>query len=270
MNIRLSSQPLFCPASGPAEAASRAGFRFGRVGAHTSRTMMLAELETVLSTLPSDSSRDDYAVAIIEANCLRKPTNATRRLTNQRLSELYTLDPHVPVFRILRRLWDLNASSRPLLALLCSLARDPLLAATAAGVIRLPEGAEFQRSLAIATMRTFVGERLNDSTLGKVVRNTASSWSQSGHLEGRTFKVRRLVTATAVSVAFALYLAQTAGFQGDEVLRSGWIATLDCGASSALALALEAKRMGLVDLRVAGDVFELNVERIDPESFARR
>ena len=142
--------------------------------------MMFEELEAVLAAVPPAAQRADYTEAIVESNCLRKPTTSTRRLTSQRLSELYALDPEVPVFRILRRLWDLDAASHPQLALLCSIARDPLLAATASAVLPLGEGAELPRSAMRDALREVVGERLNDSTLDKVVRNAASSWSQAG------------------------------------------------------------------------------------------
>jgi hypothetical protein len=105
---------------------------------------------------------------------------------------------------------------------------------------------------------------LNDSTLEKVVRNAASSWSQSGHLVGRTFKKRLIVQGSAASAAFALYLAHAAGFRGQELLTSGWVAALDCSPSGARGLALEAKRVGLIDLRTAGDVFEAGIARLDP------
>jgi len=39
---------------------------------------------------------------------------------------------------------------------------------------------------------------------------------------------------------------------------------LDCSTSTAMELALEAKRIGLIDLRSSGDVFELNLARLDP------
>ncbi len=48
------------------------------------------------------------------------------------------------------------------------------------------------------------------------------------------------------------------------MLSTGWLKVLDCGASSALELATAAKRMGLLDLRMAGDVFDLNLDRLDP------
>src|SRR4051794_38421157 len=106
---------------------SQPGFRLGDKGTHTSRTMMLEELESVLAAVPPAGKRADYTEAIVESNCLRKPTTSTRRLTSQRLSELYALDPEVPIFRVLRRLWDLDPAGHPQLALLCSTARDPLL-----------------------------------------------------------------------------------------------------------------------------------------------
>ena len=55
-----------------------------------------------------DASRADYVAAIVEHNCLGKPTSATRVLSAQRLSELYALDPDVPLFRIMRNLWRLD------------------------------------------------------------------------------------------------------------------------------------------------------------------
>ena len=117
-----------------------------------------------------------------------------------------------------------------------------------------------------SAIRAFVGTRLNDSTLEKVCRNAASSWSQSGHLEGRTFKKRRAVNAPAATAAFAIYLAHAAGFRGADIFSCAWFRVLDCDPSRARHLALDAKRIGLLDLRMAGDVVELNLSRLDPYS----
>lgn len=252
------------PTNGPRARAEEVGFRFGAIGTHTSRTMMLAELETVLDAAPKATKRADYAAAIIEGNCLSKATAATRRLSNQRLGELYGLDPDLPLFRVLRRLWSLDLDGRPLLALLAAIARDPLLSATCSAVIPLPPSGELQREPMKAALRASVGERLNESILEKVCRNAASSWTQSGHLEGRTFKKRCQVRATPAAAAFALYLAYAAGYRGSDLFSSGWLQLLDCDPGQARQLALEAKRIGLIDLRMAADVIELNIARLDP------
>ena len=254
----------FWPSAGANEAASSAGFRFGDKGTHTSRTLMLAELTATLASTVPTARRDDYAKAIIDGNCTAKPTGSTRRLTNQRLGELYALDPSVPMFRILRNLWNLDEGGRPLLALLGALARDPLLRATAPALLALAPGGELQRDPIRESLRATVGERLNEATLGKVVRNASSSWTQSGHLSGRTHKTRRSVRGTPASLAYALYLGYTVGFRGEDLLASGWVGVLDCSLASARDLALDAKRQGLIDLRIAGDVWDLRLERLDP------
>ena len=230
---------------------------------------MLTELTAVLAGIPGEANRGDYAAAIVSGNCLAKTTSATRRLTNQRLGELYALDPACVIFRVLRQLWPRDEAGRPLLALLAALARDPLLRVTAPPVVLLPAGVELPRASISTALRDVVGERFNDAVLDKVVRNAASSWAQAGHLQGRTFKIRHRVQATPSAVAFALYLGHLAGFRSEELLTSGWSAAVDCSPTSARSLALEAKRIGLVDLRGAGDVFEVGFERLD-RAAARR
>jgi hypothetical protein len=226
--------------------------------------MMLEELTAVLAAAPDVQSREDYATAIVDDNCLGKATAATRRLTNQRLGELYGLDPRMPLFRVLRRLWTIDKPGRPLLALQCAVARDPLLAATVEPVLTLEPRSELQRDTIRAALREAVAERLSEATLGKVIRNVASSWEQAGHLVGRTFKKRAAVRATPGSVAFGLYLGHAVGFRGALLFATGWISLLDSTPASARDLALEAKRIGLIDLRIAGEVVDLVLDRLDP------
>ncbi|MBI1919698.1 MAG: hypothetical protein HYS23_01315 [Geobacter sp.] len=252
------------PTTVTVDDAERAGFRFGAKGTHTSRTMMFDELSTVLASVGGESRRQDYASAIVDDNCLSKPTSSTRRLTNQRLGELYGLDPSIPLFRVFRRLWDLDDAGRRQLALLCAVARDPLLASTVSPILSLNDGAEFLRDPVKAALRDVVGDRLNDEILDKVVRNIASSWSQAGHLEGRTFKKRRLVNPTPATTAFALYLGYQVGFRSADLFASGWMRLLDCAPPQARDMAVEAKRLGLIDLRMSGDVVEINLSRLNP------
>ena len=240
------------------------GFRFGDRGTHTSRTMMLDELHTTLATVPPHAVRTRYVEAIVEDNCLGKPTSSTRVLSAQRLSELYALDPDVPLFRLMRNLWGLDERGRPLLALLMALARDPLLAATAPSVLGLKNGEEFARGPMRQALRNAVGTRLSDDTVDKVARNAASSWSQAGHLTGRTFKVRRHVQPTFATVAMALLLAYTCGGRGEALLNSDWLKAIDCQPLRARELAIEAKRHGLIDLRMVSAVIEIDFDRMDP------
>lgn len=240
------------------------GFRRGDVGTHTSRTIMLTELTALFDAVPAAATAGDITVAIRHANCLGKATTSTRRLTHQRLTELYALDPQVPIYRVLRRLWALDPPARPLLAVTVAVGRDPLLAASAAAVVPLPAGVEFTRGPMKEAIRTATGDRLSDAILDKVVRNAASSWTQSGHLAGRTIKTRQKVKATPTTVALALYLAHAAGFRGPQVFAGAWTKLLDADAGVIRNLAMDAKRAGLIDIRAAGDVIDASFDRLNP------
>jgi hypothetical protein len=149
------------------------GFRFGSKGTHTSRTMMLDELSILLRACDPQATRADYANALVEDNCLGKHTLSTRRLSLQRLSELYALDPAVPLFRLLRQFWNIDEKGQAQLALLVAIARDPLLRATCPVVISMSPGEEIARQRFTDAIRDAVDGRLNDATLDKVVRPTS-------------------------------------------------------------------------------------------------
>ena len=156
---RMSSMFLSSAGQDASESTIRAGFRFGNRGAHTSRTIMLAEVADLFAAVEPGAAYADYRAAVADENVLGKPTIATRRSTCQRLRELYALDPRVPIFRVLRRLWRVDVPGRPLLAMLCALARDPLLRATAPAVLALPVGSELVRSRFLDGIRQAVGIR---------------------------------------------------------------------------------------------------------------
>ena len=239
-----------------------AGFRWGQKGTHTSRTIMLDELRSVLGNCPPDATRDEYLSAIHEDNCLGKRTAATRRLSSQRLSELYALDPEVPLFRVMRRCWYADRDGQPILALLFALARDPLLRVTATSVLRMRPGEELARQQMTDALNRAVGSRLSEATLDKVVRNAASSWTQSGHLEGCGRKVRQTVTATPATTAFALLLGYVAGKRGAALFESLWAQVLDAPAGQLMQVAMDARRLGFLDMSQSGGVIEVAFSRL--------
>lgn len=234
------------------------GFRSGDRGTHTSRTIMLDEFSNLLDAVSAEASREDYADAVVAYNCLGKRTTATRRLSLQRLTELYALKPQVILFRVLRDLWGRNETSRPLLALLLALARDPLLRATATAVVRTPYGHEFARQSMKDALANAVGDRLNEATLDKVVRNASSSWTQSGHLRGRGRKTRQKVEATPAATAFALLLGYAVGRRGGLLFEAPWAAVLDASPGHLVDVAVDAKRLGLLDLKQSGSMIDVS------------
>jgi hypothetical protein len=239
-----------------------AGFRWGRKGTHTSRTIMLDELRAVLASCRPGASRDDYLTAIHMDNCLGKRTGATRKLSSQRLSELYALDPKVPLFRIMRRCWYADRHGQAILALLLALARDPLLRASAPTVLRMRPGEELARQQMTDAFNRAVGSRLNEGTLDKVVRNAASSWTQSGHLRGRGRKVRQSVTPTVATTAYALLLGYLTGTRGAALFETLWAQVLDAPAGELVHLAMDARRQGFLDMSQSGGIIDVAFSRL--------
>lgn len=234
------------------------GFRSGDRGTHTSRTIMLDELSHLLDAFPGEASREDYADAVMGDNCLGKRTVATRKLSLQRLTELYGLDARVILFRVLRDFWSRHETSRPLLALLLALARDPLLRATARAVIGTPLGHEFARQSMKDALTDAVKGRLNEATIDKVMRNALSSWTQSGHLEGRSRKVRQRVETMPVATTYALLMGFAIGRRGRLLFEAPWTAVLDAGPDELIDVAVDAKRLGLLDLKQSGSMIDVS------------
>lgn len=245
------------------------GFRFGDIGAHISRTIMLQDIEHLFQYCDSSSSREQYNNAIIEDNCLGKKTLSTRRITTQRLREHYGLDPSIPIFRIFRKLWDIDEKGRPLLAILTSLARDPILRISTNPILLLSPGEQFSKFKMIDFLTEQLESRLNTSTIDKVVRHVASSWSQSGHLSGRMYKLRLQVNPTPVVLTYALLLGYLLGFRGEALYNTLWIQVLDLPLTSVQNLALDAKRLGLLELTQAGGLVSITFNELLTEEERR-
>jgi len=243
----------------------KAGFRIGDKGTHTSRTIMFKELVLLLEDQDPNAPRKAYVSAIIDQNCLGKQTVSTRKLTCQRLSELYGLDPSIPLFRILRYLWQVDETGRPLLALLTALARDPLLRITSLPILQMNTGEELMRQKVKEALRQSVQNRLNNGTLDTVVRNTSSSWTQSGHLTGRVRKYRQRVAPTPIVTTYALLLGYILGARGSGLFSTFWTKVLDTSTEELISLGTDAKRLGFLDLSQAGGVVEVSFTRLFTE-----
>ncbi len=248
----------------PAEETVAAGFRFGACGAHTSRTFMLAELADLFAATPPDTDADGYRAAIVTENLLGKPTMSARVHAHKHLRELYGCDPELPIFRVLRRLWDRDESGHPLLALLGALGRDPVLRSTAPAVLPLPTGAQLPSHALVRSVRREAGARLNETSLVAAAQRTGATWTRAGHLAGHGHKVRRRVEPTPGALAFAVWLGEREGLGGEALLESRWADVLDRPFDELADLAHIAHRLDLVDFRAGGGVFDLRTRNPDP------
>ncbi len=234
-------------------------------GTNTSHTIVVGALAALLDAVPQEAPQTAYEHAAIEANVLGKDTDGARRRTFRYLRELYLLRPDSLLFRALRDLWPLDPDARPLLAGLCALARDPVFRASSAAIV----GSRPGDTLTAVDLAAAVGERFPDSygaaTLGKIGRNTFSSWEQTGHLAGTNralLKVRTRAVCRPATVTYALLLGHVMGARGQVLFETPWARALDQPRSHLLDLATTASQHGMLELRNAGGVIEIGFREL--------
>lgn len=243
--------------------ALAAGLSNEPAGTHTSRTIMLDELGVLLASCRADATYEDYATAIVDANVLRKATLSTRKKSLRHLRELYALRADVPVFAALRGLWGDDPPARPLLAVLCAAARDPLLRCTAEVVADTSPGSTVQAVQFADAVEAVFPHRFGPGVRARIGRNAASSWTQSGHLRGRVRKVRVHAKATPASAAYALYLGHLCDETGNSLFRTNWAKLLDVSEHDARDLAAAASRLGWIAYRSAAGMTEVTFRHLE-------
>ncbi len=221
---------------------------------------MLKELRLLLASCPRDAGPEDLAAAVLTDNVLVKRSKNTRMRSLRYLRELYVLDRRSVLFRGLRELWDVDEEAQPLLALLCSLARDPLLRATADAVLDTPEGGQVDASMLAEVVAHRYPHSYADSVRNKIGRNAASSWTQSGHLRGHSTKTRCRATSRPTAVAYAFLLGHLADARGLGLLRTVWGRSLDAPDHVILDQAFAAAQRGWIEFRRAGDVIDVGFD----------
>lgn len=234
------------------------GFTFGKGGAHAARTYMLEDLEQLLQHIKGPQlSQLVYIQAIVEDNCLGKRSKKTRDLTTRHLIELYSLNPNVAIFRNLLYLWDRDPDSHSLLALLCTYVRDALFRDSAPFILPLQIDENTSRAVLEKFIEGKYPGRFSPATLKSVAQNINGTWTKSGHLQGKTKKVRTLVKATPGSLAYALFLGYLTGSRGELLFSTEYIKLLDCSFEHAISLAEIASRKGWIVYKRIGNIMEV-------------
>lgn len=240
---------------------SESGFGFDLLGGgvHTARTMMLEELQQLLTAVRDPhATPSEYVHAITDKNCLNKSSAKSRSLTARHLITLYTLDPSVTLFRSLIYLWRRDTAAQPLLALQCALARDSLLRATAPLVLGHDVGSVISRLEMEGFVEAHNPGRFSPATLKSVAQNINSTWTKSGHLVGKAVKTRTRAVPTAGATVYALLLGYLEGARGASLFETDFARTMDCPLEHAIELAGEASRHGWMTFRHVAGVYDVS------------
>lgn len=218
---------------------------------------MLAELNSLLAVTPPTATQEDYIAAIVDDNLLGKTTVSARKLTAERLVELYSLDGTVCLFRVLRHFWGLDEQARPVVALLSAMARDTLLRPSIDLILQTHYGEQLTCADMVAFLDAQSPGRFSRATITSVAQNINSTWTQAGYLTGRVKKIRTQPVNTPASVAIALFLAYLEGARAQRLFESQWIRVLDTSKDKIHELASAASQRGWLDYRRAGEVIDI-------------
>jgi hypothetical protein len=239
------------------DRAVRLGFSNG--GAISSRTAMLVELETLLSVLPPDASREDYRRAILDENVLHKASASNREKTFNFLRRLYALDPAICLFREMRRLRPFAAEDAHLLVGLLAMAREPILRECLDTLLPLPIGETIGRQYFEEWIRSHARGEYSESTYISFSHNLYASFYQLGYLGQSVGKARSRIRPKAgiASAAYAAFLDWLQGMSGLALLKGVYSRALDLSTDEHIALLIAANRQGLIKAAYSGGVLEL-------------
>ncbi|MCF7971357.1 MAG: hypothetical protein K9L22_09370 [Methylococcaceae bacterium] len=248
------------------ETLVKFGFKFGRNGAHSSRTMMLAELQSLFLVTPITASLEEYQTEIITYNGLNKSTENTRKLTYRHLKDLYSLDIQFPLFRVFRQLWDIEPAAQAILALQLAYARDPLFRMSSDCILTHKPGELIHREEIEALLKKDDPERFSPASLRSFAQNINSSWTQAGYLTGRGRKIRQIPTISPVNVSYALFQGYLHGLSGERLFNSVWMKLLNLPLQRLQEMAAAASYRGLIDYKESGGVVEVRChDFLNPE-----
>src|SRR5204863_2440819 len=137
-------------------------------------------------------------------------------------------------------------AGRPMLALLCALARDPTLRDGASAVLTAAPGEQVRWPAIAAAFEQENPDRLKEKMGKSLAQNAASTWTQAGFLAGAVRKRRVRAHATPAAAAYAALIAGYCGFGGRRLVESRWLDVLDRPIEDRIALLRQAEGLGLV------------------------
>lgn len=257
----MNALPLKMPARMVHDLASF-GFTNARVGGHSSRSMMLPEMEALVRTMPLTTNEKDFAKAVIEENVLDKPTLSSRKKSLRHLIELYGLDSSKALFRVFWNMGHTDAEALTQLCLVCVYARDPQLRQSFELIRILHNGEVLERVQMEEHLEKGFPGRFSPALKKSMAQNVNTTWTVSGHLAGKAKKTRRLPEPRPISAAYAMFVGYLTGLRGESLLNSNFAALVASNRSQLQAALGLASARGLLSLKQAAGIVEFDFSNL--------
>lgn len=224
--------------------------------------MMFTEISILLRELPIDATPADYKEAIEGQNLLEKPTQSSRQKSYRHLIELYGLDPSMVIFRTARRLAKQCPDQLPLLAMLCTYCRDLQLRQSFELISTLSPGEHLTRERMEEHLEERFPGQFSAAMKKSLAQNVNTTWTASGHLEGRAKKIRSRPHPGWASSTFAMFLGYLLDLRGEILLNSVFGRLVAAEPHQLLAHLQTAGSHGWLRLRAAGGVTEIDFSEL--------
>lgn len=225
--------------------------------------MMLNEVTVLFDVVPPSADLQAYQQAVVEDNVLLKRTVSNREKTFRYLRQLYSLTRADKVFRAVRLLWDADSPARPMLALLNAVYRDEVLRPSATAILSARPGSSVTKQDLASAISLAYPNRFGAKSLESIMRNVASTWTQSGHLNGRLNKTRSQVTPKLGAATLAMYLGWLDGRRGLSLFDSLWAQLASSDVHELDALAFAASNRDWLRYKRLGDVVEIDFTALE-------
>lgn len=219
---------------------------------------MLDELTALLNAVPQyGATGEEYRAAIMEENCLGKPTMAARNEARKRLAKMYSLDFADLVYRKFHELWSRNSACRQLLGFQYAWVNDAMLRDSCKYFLPMAPGTTITPLDTSVWVHNTYPDTYSEKSVKSVGRSLNSSWYQGGYIDGIHARVRKAVVPQVENVVFALYLGKESGLAGWGLFSSPMAGLLDTSEYALVSLAEQAARQGLIRFKHIGEVIEV-------------
>ena len=234
------------------------GFSDASAGAHSARSMMFLEMQTLAHALPVETTKSEVSKAIVEENVLEKPTQTSRVKSLHHLNEVYGLDPSKALFRVLWQLGHQDSESLPQLCLICAYARDPQLRHSFELIRSLRPGDTLERASMEEHLEHGFPGRFSSATKKSMAQNVNTTWTFGGFLTGNKSKTRRAPEPRPESAAYAMFVGYLKGLRGEQLLDSTFGSLVASSRSQLLTALRVASAKGLLSLKSAAGIVEFD------------
>lgn len=234
------------------------GFSTG--GVLSSRSVMLPELNALLTIAPSDADMAHLQHLVVNEDALHKTSASNRLKTFSFLRRLYGLNPDLPVFREFSRLCKLFPGDSTLLASSLAFAREPLLRSCANFVLDTAVGKPLGREDFEAWIREYAPGRYSQTMYVSFSHNLYASFFQLGYLgvAAGKHRLRQRRDVRPAAVAYAAFLDWLTGLNGLSLLTGNYSKTLELNQDEHLRLLKVCGQLGLMRVALAGGILQLD------------